>query len=118
MFTELRQMGSGMPRGLWRRVLDRYPGTRFLEFYAGTEADVVLANLSTSKPGGRGRQLRGTSEIRLVNVDPDFGAIAAGPDGFAIFCEVDAPGMLLTRPRLRVDASVRQLRGVFRPDDT
>lgn len=48
-------MGSGMPRGVWRRVLDRYPGTRVLEFYAGTEADVVLANLSTSKPGARGR---------------------------------------------------------------
>ncbi|AVZ39859.1 MULTISPECIES: AMP-binding protein [unclassified Dietzia] len=111
-------MGSGMPRGLWRRVLDRYPGTRVLEFYAGTEADVVLANLSTSKPGARGRPLPGTSEVRLVDVDPDSGAIAVGPDGFAIPSEVDAPGMLLTRPRLGVDASVRQLRGVFRPGDT
>lgn len=111
-------MGSGMPRGLWRRVLDRYPGTRILEFYAGTEADVVLANLSTSKPGARGRPLPGTSEVRLVDVDPDSGAMTTGPGGFATPSEVDAPGVLLTRPRLGVDASVRQLRGVFRPGDT
>ena len=110
-------MGSGMPRGLWRRVLDRYPGTRVLEFYAGTEADVVLANLSPTKPGARGRPLPGTADVRLVEVDPDSGAILAGPDGFAIPCDVDAPGVLLTRPRLGVDASVRQLRGVFRPGD-
>ncbi|MEH6621175.1 MAG: AMP-binding protein [Dietzia maris] len=111
-------MGSGMPRGLWRRVLDRYPGTRVLEFYAGTESDVVLANLTTSKPGARGRPLPGTADVRLVEVDPDTGAILAGPDGFAIPSEVDAPGVLLTRPRLGLDASVRQLRGVFRPGDT
>ena len=111
-------MGSGMPRGLWRRVLDRYPGTRVLEFYAGTEADVVLANLSTSKPGARGRPLPGTAEVRLVEIDPGSGAVLAGPDGFAIPSEVDSPGVLLTRPRLGLDASVRQLRGVFRPGDT
>lgn len=111
-------MGSGMPRGLWRRVLDRYPGTRVLEFYAGTESDVVLANLTTSKPGARGRPLPGTADVRLVEVDPDSGAILAGPDGFATPSEVDAPGVLLTRPRLGLDASVRQLRGVFRPGDT
>lgn len=111
-------MGSGMPRGLWRRVLDRYPGTRVLEFYAGTESDVVLANLTTSKPGARGRPLPGTADVRLVEVDPDTGAILAGPDGFAIPSEVDAPGVLLTQPRLGLNASVRQLRGVFRPGDT
>ena len=111
-------MGSGMPRGVWRRVLDRYPGTRVLEFYAGTEADVVLANLSTSKPGARGRPLPGTAEVRLVEVDPDSGAILAGRGGYATPSEVDAPGVLLSRPRLGVDASARQLRGVFRPGDT
>ncbi|MVZ89020.1 AMP-binding protein [Microbacter sp. ANSKLAB05] len=111
-------MGSGMPRGLWRRVLDRYPGTRVLEFYAGTESDVVLANLTTSKPGARGRPLPGTADVRLVEVDPDTGAILAGPDGFAIPGEADAPGVLLAQPRLGLDASVRQLRGVFRPGDT
>lgn len=89
-----------MPRGLWRRVLDRYPGTRILEFYAGTEADVVLANLSTTKPGARGRPLPGTSEVRLVDVDPDSGAMTAGAGGYATPSEVDAPGVLLTRPRL------------------
>ncbi|WP_299021175.1 AMP-binding protein [uncultured Dietzia sp.] len=110
-------MGSGMPRGVWRRVTDRYPGTRVLEFYAGTEADVVLANLSTTKPGARGRPLPGTAEVRLVTVDPDSGAILTGPDGYAIPSEVGEPGMLVTRPRLRIDASVRRLRGLFRPGD-
>lgn len=111
-------MGSGMPRGVWRRVLDRYPGTQVLEFYAGTEVDVVLANLSTSKPGSRGRPLPGTAEVRLVETDPHSGAVVTGPDGFAVQSEVGAPGVLLTRPRLGIDASVRRLRGVFRRGDT
>ncbi|MET3861430.1 putative long chain acyl-CoA synthase [Dietzia sp. 2505] len=111
-------MGSGMPRGVWRRVLDRYPGTRVLELYAGTEVDVVLANLSTSKQGARGRPLPGTAEVRLVAVDPDSGSIRTGPGGYAVPSEVGAPGVLLARPRLRVDASVRRLRGVFRRGDT
>ncbi|MFN3340872.1 MAG: AMP-binding protein, partial [Dietzia sp.] len=80
-------MGSGMPRGVWRRVLDRYPGTRVLEFYAGTEVDVVLANLSTSKQGARGRPLPGTAEVRLVEADPDSGSIMTGPGGFAVQSE-------------------------------
>lgn len=107
-----------MPRGVWRRVMDRYPGTRVLEFYAGTEADVVLANLSTTKPGARGRPLPGTSEVRLVEIDPDTSEVLTGPDGYAIPSEVDAPGVLISRPRLGVDASVRQLRGLLRPGDT
>ena len=111
-------MGSGMPRGVWRRIMDRYPGTRVLEFYAGTEADVVLANLSTSKPGARGRPLPGTAEVRLVEVDPDSGAVITGRGGYARQSEVNTPGMLVTRPRLGVDASVRRLRGLFRPGDT
>ncbi|MDN5722038.1 MAG: AMP-binding protein [Corynebacterium sp.] len=111
-------MGSGMPRGVWRRVLDRYPGTRVLEFYASTEVDVVLANLSTSKPGSRGRPLPGTADVQLVEVDPDSGAVVTGPDGYAVPSGVGTPGVLLTRPRLGVDASVRQLRGVFRRGDT
>lgn len=111
-------MGSGMPRGVWRRLLDRYPGTRVLEFYSGTEVDVVLANLSTTKQGARGRPLPGTAEVRLVEVDPDSGAIRTGPGGYAVPSGVGAPGVLLTRPRLRVDASVRRLRGVFRRGDT
>lgn len=111
-------MGSGMPRGVCRRVLDRYPGTRVLEFYAGTEVDVVLANLQASKPGARGRPLPGSAEVRLVEVDPDSGAVITGPDGYAVQSEVGAPGALLTRPRLGVDASARRLRGVFRRSDT
>lgn len=77
----------------------------------------MLANLSTSKPGARGRPLPGTAQVRLVEVDPDSGEILSGPDGFAIPSEVDSPGVLLTRPRFGLDASVRQLRGVFRPGD-
>lgn len=111
-------MGSGMPRGVWRRVLDRYPGTRVLEFYAATEFDVVLANLSTTKPGSRGRPLPGTAAVRLVALDPDSGDAVIGDDGFTIPAGVDEPGVLLTKPRLGIDASVRRLRGVFRPGDT
>ena len=65
----------------------------------------------------RGRPLPGTAEVRLVEVDAGSGAILAGPDGFAVPSEVGAPGVLLSRPRLGVEASARQLRGVFRPGD-
>ena len=107
-----------MPRGVWRRVLERYPGTRVLEFYAGTEADVVLANLSSTKAGARGRPLPGTAEVQLVEFDPASGTVLAGADGYAVPSEVGEPGVLVSKPRLGVDASVRQLRGVFRPGDT
>ncbi len=47
-------IGAGMPRGLWRRVARRFSPATILEFYASTEGDAILVNLSGEKPGVQG----------------------------------------------------------------
>src|SRR5690606_29812887 len=111
-------MGSGMPRGLWRRVLDRYPSARVLEFYASTEGDVVLANLSGAKPGAKGRPIPGSAQVRLARCDPRTAKMVTGDDGFAVECAAGAVGLLLANPRASTDTTARKLRGVFAPGDT
>jgi len=111
-------MGSGMPRGLWRRVLERYTNAKVLEFYASTEGDAVLANLSGAKAGAKGRPLPGSAEVKLARFDPVGGKLITTPDGFAVECATDQVGLLLSNPRGSVDASARKLRGVFAAGDT
>ena len=52
-------MGSGMPQGLWTRVVDRFAPARIVEFYASTQGEVVLANVSGQKIGAMGRPAAG-----------------------------------------------------------
>ncbi|MGH3242275.1 MAG: AMP-binding protein [Spirillospora sp.] len=126
-------IGSGMPRGLWRRVEERFAPARVLEFYASTEGESVLVNLSGKKPGSLGRPLPGSAEVRLARYDLDDGRLAEGPDGFAVECEPGEIGMLLARVRLAAagtavsyvggrpptppGSAVRVVRGVFAPED-
>ena len=63
-------MGSGMPRGLWRRVSERFAPARVLEFYASTEGDAVLVNVPGRKAGCKGRPLPGSAEVRVAAYDP------------------------------------------------
>ncbi|TDB91052.1 AMP-binding protein [Actinomadura sp. 7K534] len=111
-------IGSGMPRGLWRRVEDRFAPARVLEFYASTEGESVLVNLSGKKPGSLGRPLPGSAEVRLARYDLESGRLEEGPDGFAVECEPGEIGMLLARSRPPAGgAETRCVRGVFHPDD-
>ncbi len=64
-------IGSGMPRGLWRRVQTRFKPARVLEFYASTEAGAILVNLRGAKPGSMGRPLPGSAEVRIAAYDID-----------------------------------------------
>ena len=115
-------IGSGMPRGLWLRVIDRFGSggaarARVLEFYASTEGDAVLANVS-SRPGSKGRRLPGSAEIRLARWDADAGTLLEGPDGFVLPAEQGDVGMLLARVRTSVEvAPGAPLRGVFARGD-
>ncbi len=109
-------IGSGMPRGLWRRVEDRFAPARVLEFYASTEGEAVLVNLSGKKPGSLGRPLPGSAEVRLARYDLENGRLDEAADGFAIQCEPGEIGMLLARVRLSaIGAAARPVRGVFWP---
>lgn len=111
-------IGSGMPRGLWRRVEERFAPARVLEFYASTEGEAVLVNLSGKKPGSLGRPLPGSAEVRLARYDLENGHLAEGGDGFAIECRPGEIGMLLARVRLSaIGAAARPVRGVFRAED-
>jgi putative long chain acyl-CoA synthase len=111
-------MGSGMPKGLWRRILDRFAPARVLEFYASTEGRAVLANLGGGKPGAKGRQLPGSADSKIAAYDPDNDRLEAGADGFAVECRPGKVGLLLARADHDLAAShATPLRGVFRRDD-
>ena len=56
-------MGSGMPRGLWRRISERFAPAGVLEFYASTEGDAVLVNVTGRKAGCKGQPLPGSAEV-------------------------------------------------------
>jgi putative long chain acyl-CoA synthase len=111
-------IGSGMPPGLWRRVTRRFAPARVLEFYASTEGEAVLVNLSGSKPGSKGRPLPGSAEVRIAAYDVEANRLVEGPDGFALECERGEVGMLLSRVRDDTARTVESpLRGVFARDD-
>jgi len=111
-------IGAGMPRGLWRRVEERFAPARVLEFYTSTEGEAVLANVADSKPGAAGRRLPGAAELRLAAYDTSEHRLLDGPDGFARPVAAGAAGMLLARERPGTSpAAGGQLRGVFAPDD-
>jgi putative long chain acyl-CoA synthase len=108
-------MGSGMPRGLWRRVEKRFAPARVVEFYASTEGGAILVNLGGSKPGAMGRPLPGSAELRIAAWDPESGELALGPDGLARECATDVVGMLLARADATTTATT--MRGLFEPHD-
>jgi len=110
-------IGSGMPRGLWRRVLQRFGPARVIEFYAATEGDAILVNLTGAKPGALGRRLPGSAEVRVAAYDPSEGRLLEGPDGLARVCDADEVGMLLSRVEAGVPTTGSPLRGVFQRGD-
>jgi putative long chain acyl-CoA synthase len=111
-------IGSGMPRGLWQRVEQRFAPARIVEFYASTEGDAVLVNVSGEKPGCKGRPLPGSTEVRLVGYDAETGRLAEGPDGFAREVPEGEAGMLVARVRPEVvGITGSALRGVFARND-
>ena len=110
-------IGSGMPRGLWRRVERRFQPARVVEFYASTEAGAILVNLRDSKPGAMGRRLPGSAELCIAQYDLDARGLVLDRDGFARRCGVDEVGMLLARVSPTEPLSMTPLRSLFAPDD-
>ncbi len=110
-------IGSGMPRGLWRRVQERFAPARVLEFYASTETGAILVNLRGAKPGAMGRPLPGSPEVKLGAYDAGTDQLVLGRGGFVRECAGDEPGMLLARARELDSVATTPLRGVFAPDN-
>ena len=88
-----------------------------LEFYASTEGEAILVNLSGEKPGCKGRPLPGSAEVRLAAYDVESNRLRERPDGFAVASGPGEVGMLLTRLRGVVSTSESPLRGLFEPND-
>ncbi len=110
-------IGSGMPRGLWRRVQARFRPARVLEFYASTEAGAIIVNMKGTKEGCLGRPLPGSAEVRIVAYDIDAGSVVFDADGFVRECGTDEVGMLLARVRQDEPTSAVPLRGAFAAGD-
>ncbi|MDT4938164.1 MAG: putative long chain acyl-CoA synthase, partial [Pseudonocardiales bacterium] len=110
-------MGSGMPRGLWGRVAERFPTARVLEFYASAEGEAILANLTGTPIGSMGRPLPGTAEVRVAAFDRHSRTVKLGENGLGRECDVDEVGLLLARVNPTDPMPGMALRGVFEPGD-
>ena len=118
--------GSGMRKGLWGEMRDRFGGVDVLEFYASTEGNAVLANASGDKMGAIGQPIPASAQLALVAYDFHHRQYARDVQGRMRRCRVDEPGVLLARldenhpnHRLTDRAWVsRVVRGVLTADDT
>ena len=110
-------IGSGMPRNLWKRVSERFPDAKVLEFYASAAGEAILANLTGQKPGSMGRPLPGTPEVRVAAFDLADRTFTHTSDGFARETLADEVGVLLSRVRPATRATDSVQRDVFAPGD-
>lgn len=110
--------GSGMPQGLWHRVVERFRPAPAIEFFASTEGNAVLVNLTGEKVGSVGRPLPGGADLAIAAWDLDRGALVERGSGFAERCKRGGVGLLLAKvaPE-RGEVEGRPLRGVFEPGD-
>jgi len=110
-------IGSGMPTGLWQRLIEVFEPAHIVEFFATTDGSAVLANVSGAKIGSEGRPLPGVAEVELAAYDAEDDLILEDDRGFVRRADTDEVGVLLARPRGPVDPTASVKRGVFAPAD-
>ncbi len=111
-------IGSGMPTGLWRQVTEAFAPANIVEFFATTDGQAILANVSGAKVGSKGRPLPGGGQVELAAYDADSDLILEDDRGFVRVAGADEVGVLLARPRGPIDPTASVKRGVFAPADT
>jgi putative long chain acyl-CoA synthase len=111
-------IGSGMPTGLWERVLDAFAPAHVVEFFATTDGQAVLANVSGAKVGSKGRPLPGLGRVELGAYDAEHDLILENDRGFVQIAEPNQVGVLLAQSNGPIDPSASVKRGVFAPADT
>lgn len=110
--------GSGMPRAVWRRLIERFGPLNVVEFYASTEGNAILANLSGAKIGSVGRSIPGSAEVALAAYDLERRALMQDATGFCQRVARGDVGVLLAREeRERGALEGRPLRNVFEKGD-
>ncbi|HTY30086.1 acyl-CoA synthetase [Mycobacterium sp.] len=111
-------IGSGMPTGLWGRVVDAFVPARVVEFFATTDGQAVLANVSGAKIGSKGRPLPGAGRIELGAYDAEHDLILEDDRGFVQVAAPNEVGVLLAQSNGPIDPSASVKRGVFAAGDT
>jgi putative long chain acyl-CoA synthase len=111
-------IGSGMPTGLWERVTEAFAPARVVEFFATTDGQAVLANVSGAKVGSEGRPLPGVGRVELGAYDTEHDLILENERGFVQIADVNQVGVLLAQSNGPIDPSASVKRGVFAPADT
>jgi putative long chain acyl-CoA synthase len=111
-------IGSGMPTGLWERVVDAFAPARVVEFFATTDGQAVLANVSGAKIGSKGRPLPGAGRVELGAYDAEHDLILENDRGFVQVADANQVGVLLAASNGPIDPTASVKRGVFAPADT
>ncbi|MBV9721124.1 MAG: acyl-CoA synthetase [Mycobacterium sp.] len=111
-------IGSGLPTGLWQRVVDLFAPAHVVEFFATTDGHAVLANVSGAKIGSKGRPLPGAGRVELGAYDAEHDLILETERGLVRVSDTDEVGVLLAEPRGPIDPTASVKRGVFAPADT
>lgn len=110
--------GSGMPKSLWRRVEERFGPVDIVEFFASTEGNAVLVNLTGEKIGSLGRPLPGGGDVGLAAWDLEKAKLIESDSGFARRCRPGEVGLLVERvDRERGELDGRAMRGLFEAGD-
>ena len=110
-------MGSGMPTGLWDRILDIFGPAKIVEFFATSDGQAVLANVAGMKVGSEGRPLPGGGEVQLCAYDADEDLILENDRGFVRIAGREEIGVLLAKPWGPIDPTASIKRGVFAAGD-
>ncbi len=111
-------IGSGMPTGMWQRVVDVFAPAHVVEFFATTDGHAVLANVSGAKIGSKGRPLPGAGRVELGAYDAEHDLILETDRGLVRVPDAGEVGVLLAEPRGPIDPTASIKRGVFAPADT
>jgi len=111
-------IGSGMPTGMWQRIVDVFAPAHVVEFFATTDGHAVLANVSGAKVGSKGRPLPGAGHVELGAYDAEHDLILETERGLVRVAEPNEVGVLLAEPRGPIDPTASIKRGVFAPADT
>jgi putative long chain acyl-CoA synthase len=110
-------MGSGLPTGLWRRLLEVFEPATVVEFFATSDGQAVLANVAGTKIGSEGRPLPGGGEVELGAYDVTEDLILEDQRGFVKVAGSEEIGVLLARPWGPIDPTASIKRGVFAAGD-
>lgn len=110
-------IGSGMPVGLWHRVIERFAPVRVVEYYASSQTDAILVNMPGIKVGCMGTPLPGSPELRIARFEERTRKLALRADGSAEQCRPREIGMLLSRVEAGMSPAARPHRGLFTPGD-